>query len=162
MGRRVEEYQQGVMAAQDQEVLEDTTSHVALPPKKTHQDILPRQTPTPRETVREQLSFAGTAQIEHLFRTKSHTVERNPLAVMSPKRSLFYIVILAESLPAGLKVSSLSEYDESSNPQDHLDKFYAKVFMTLVIQPSTKSSELYCQSAHYHILTNCLPELSRV
>ncbi|KAL2246159.1 UNVERIFIED_CONTAM: hypothetical protein Sindi_2884100 [Sesamum indicum] len=32
-----------------------------------------------------------------------------------------------EALPAGLKVSNLPEYDGARDPQEHLDKFYAKI-----------------------------------
>ncbi|XP_011094524.1 uncharacterized protein LOC105174196 [Sesamum indicum] len=32
-----------------------------------------------------------------------------------------------KALPAGLKVSNLSEYDGTGDPQEHLDKFYAKI-----------------------------------
>ncbi|KAK4404520.1 hypothetical protein Sango_0820600 [Sesamum angolense] len=35
--------------------------------------------------------------------------------------------ILAEALPAGVKVSNLTEYDGTGDPQEHLDKFYAKI-----------------------------------
>ncbi|KAL0317118.1 UNVERIFIED_CONTAM: hypothetical protein Sangu_2126100 [Sesamum angustifolium] len=36
-------------------------------------------------------------------------------------------LFLAEALPAGVKVSNLSEYDGTGDPQEHLDKFYAKI-----------------------------------
>ncbi|KAL0352499.1 UNVERIFIED_CONTAM: hypothetical protein Scaly_1638600 [Sesamum calycinum] len=39
----------------------------------------------------------------------------------------FSTAILAEALPAGVKVSNLSEYDGTGDPQEHLDKFYAKI-----------------------------------
>ncbi|KAL0398229.1 UNVERIFIED_CONTAM: hypothetical protein Sradi_2166200 [Sesamum radiatum] len=50
-----------------------------------------------------------------------------PLAVAPPRRSPFAPAILAEALPAGVKVSNLSEFDGSGDPQEHLDKFYAKI-----------------------------------
>ncbi|KAL0389173.1 UNVERIFIED_CONTAM: Transposon Ty3-G Gag-Pol polyprotein [Sesamum calycinum] len=43
------------------------------------------------------------------------------------RRSPFSTAILAEALPAGVKVSNLSEYDGTGDPQEHLDKFYAKI-----------------------------------
>ncbi|KAL2245840.1 UNVERIFIED_CONTAM: hypothetical protein Sindi_2852200 [Sesamum indicum] len=49
------------------------------------------------------------------------------LAVAPPRRSPFASNILAEALPAGLKMSNLSEYDGTGDPQEHLDKFYAKI-----------------------------------
>ncbi|KAL0282336.1 UNVERIFIED_CONTAM: hypothetical protein Sangu_2956400 [Sesamum angustifolium] len=39
----------------------------------------------------------------------------------------FSTAILAEALPTGVKVSNLSEYDGTGDPQEHLDKFYAKI-----------------------------------
>ncbi|KAK4411918.1 hypothetical protein Sango_0264800 [Sesamum angolense] len=39
----------------------------------------------------------------------------------------FSTAILAEALPASVKVSNLSEYDGTGDPQEHLDKFYAKI-----------------------------------
>ncbi|KAL0316920.1 UNVERIFIED_CONTAM: hypothetical protein Sradi_5570200 [Sesamum radiatum] len=49
------------------------------------------------------------------------------LAIAPPRRSPFSTAILAEALPAGVKVSNLSEYDGTGDPQEHLDKFYAKI-----------------------------------
>ncbi|KAK4398070.1 hypothetical protein Sango_1282500 [Sesamum angolense] len=39
----------------------------------------------------------------------------------------FSAAIIAEALPAGVKVSNLSKYDGTGDPQEHLDKFYAKI-----------------------------------
>ncbi|KAL2250114.1 UNVERIFIED_CONTAM: hypothetical protein Sindi_2485100 [Sesamum indicum] len=50
-----------------------------------------------------------------------------PLGVAPPRRSPFASNIRAEALLAGLKVSNLSEYDGTGDPQEHLDKFYAKI-----------------------------------
>ncbi|KAL2231316.1 UNVERIFIED_CONTAM: hypothetical protein Sindi_1726000 [Sesamum indicum] len=49
------------------------------------------------------------------------------LVVAPPRHSPFAPNILAEVLPASLKVSNLSEYDGTGDPQEHLDKFYAKI-----------------------------------
>ncbi|KAL0296029.1 UNVERIFIED_CONTAM: hypothetical protein Sradi_6655000 [Sesamum radiatum] len=43
------------------------------------------------------------------------------------RRSPFSAAILAEALPAGIKVSNLSEYDGTGDPQEHLYKFYDKI-----------------------------------
>ncbi|KAL0440608.1 UNVERIFIED_CONTAM: hypothetical protein Slati_2543800 [Sesamum latifolium] len=51
----------------------------------------------------------------------------SPLVVASPRRSSFSPAILAEALPAGVKVSNLPEYDGTGDPQEHLNKFYAKI-----------------------------------
>ncbi|KAK6152155.1 hypothetical protein DH2020_014790 [Rehmannia glutinosa] len=42
------------------------------------------------------------------------------------KRSPFATAILAESLPVGIKVANLTEFDGTGDPQEHLDKFFAK------------------------------------
>ncbi|KAK4383097.1 hypothetical protein Sango_2809300 [Sesamum angolense] len=47
--------------------------------------------------------------------------------VAPPRRSPFSAAILAEALPAGVKVSNLSEYDGTGDLQEHLDKFHAKI-----------------------------------
>ncbi|KAL0346473.1 UNVERIFIED_CONTAM: hypothetical protein Scaly_1663300 [Sesamum calycinum] len=49
------------------------------------------------------------------------------LAVAPPRANRFSAAILAEALPAGVKVSNLSECDGTGDPQEHLDKFYAKI-----------------------------------
>ncbi|KAL0298484.1 UNVERIFIED_CONTAM: hypothetical protein Sradi_6508200 [Sesamum radiatum] len=49
------------------------------------------------------------------------------LVVAPPRCSPFSAAILAEALPAGVKVSNPSEYDETGDPQEHLDKIYAKI-----------------------------------
>ncbi|KAL0391519.1 UNVERIFIED_CONTAM: hypothetical protein Slati_4537000 [Sesamum latifolium] len=43
------------------------------------------------------------------------------------KKSPFLPAILAEALSAGIKVSNLSEYGGTGDPQEYLDKFYAKI-----------------------------------
>ncbi|KAL0409192.1 UNVERIFIED_CONTAM: hypothetical protein Sradi_1853600 [Sesamum radiatum] len=48
-------------------------------------------------------------------------------AVAPPRRSPFSSAILAEALPTCVKVSNLPEYDGTGDPQEHLDKFYAKI-----------------------------------
>ncbi|KAL0431449.1 UNVERIFIED_CONTAM: hypothetical protein Sradi_0770900 [Sesamum radiatum] len=48
-------------------------------------------------------------------------------AVAPPRRSPFSSAILAEALPACVKVSYLPEYDGTGDPQEYLDKFYAKI-----------------------------------
>ncbi|KAL0423917.1 UNVERIFIED_CONTAM: hypothetical protein Sradi_0926500 [Sesamum radiatum] len=50
-----------------------------------------------------------------------------PLAVVPAKRSPFSMQILAEALPQGIKIPSLTDYDETGDLEDHLDKFLAKV-----------------------------------
>ncbi|XP_073022575.1 uncharacterized protein [Primulina eburnea] len=48
------------------------------------------------------------------------------LAILPARRSPFTTAILAESLPAGMKIPNLSEFDGTGDPQEHLDRFYAK------------------------------------
>ncbi|KAL0457906.1 UNVERIFIED_CONTAM: hypothetical protein Slati_0417800 [Sesamum latifolium] len=50
-----------------------------------------------------------------------------PLAVAPPRQSPFSPTILAEALPTGVKVSNLLGYDGTGDPQEYLDKFYAKI-----------------------------------
>ncbi|KAL0449019.1 UNVERIFIED_CONTAM: hypothetical protein Slati_1458300 [Sesamum latifolium] len=59
-----------------------------------------------------------SAQVEDLYM---------PLAVAPPRHSPFAPAILVEALPVGVKVSNLSEYNGMGDPQEHLDKFYAKI-----------------------------------
>ncbi|KAI3450366.1 hypothetical protein Pfo_007031 [Paulownia fortunei] len=59
-------------------------------------------------------------------RTHTHVENATPLAVLPPKRSPFLPTILAESLPLGVKITNLSEYDGTEDPQEHLDRFFAK------------------------------------
>ncbi|KAL0372091.1 UNVERIFIED_CONTAM: hypothetical protein Scaly_0890700 [Sesamum calycinum] len=49
------------------------------------------------------------------------------ITVALPQQSPFSPIILAEALPTGIKVSNLFEYDGTGDPQEHLDKFYAKI-----------------------------------
>ncbi|KAL2250896.1 UNVERIFIED_CONTAM: hypothetical protein Sindi_2211900 [Sesamum indicum] len=76
--------------------------------------------PSPHRNLHNRESFAPPptwgAEDSHL-----------PLGVAPPRRSPFASNIRAEALPAGLKVSNLSEYDGTGDPQEHLDKFYAKI-----------------------------------
>ncbi|KAL0430664.1 UNVERIFIED_CONTAM: hypothetical protein Sradi_0692400 [Sesamum radiatum] len=43
-----------------------------------------------------------------------------------PRRSPFATHILAEAIQPGIKIPSISEYDGTKDPQDHLDRFLAK------------------------------------
>ncbi|XP_073159186.1 uncharacterized protein [Henckelia pumila] len=52
--------------------------------------------------------------------------EEKSLAILPARRSPFTTAILAESLPKGMKIANLTEYEGTGDPQDHLDKFYAK------------------------------------
>ncbi|XP_073153399.1 uncharacterized protein [Henckelia pumila] len=47
-------------------------------------------------------------------------------AILPSRRSPFTDDILSEALPKGVKIPSLPEFDGTSDPQDHIDKFYAK------------------------------------
>lgn len=40
------------------------------------------------------------------------------------RQSLFSVAILAETL---VKITSLAKFDGTSDPQEHLDKFYTKI-----------------------------------
>ncbi|XP_073125955.1 uncharacterized protein [Henckelia pumila] len=47
-------------------------------------------------------------------------------AILPSRRSPFTDDILSEALPKGVKISSLPEFDGTSDPQDHIDKFCVK------------------------------------
>ncbi|XP_073137649.1 uncharacterized protein [Henckelia pumila] len=47
-------------------------------------------------------------------------------AILPSRRSPFTDGILSEALPKGVKIPSLPEFDGTSDPQDHIDKFYVK------------------------------------
>ncbi|XP_073133799.1 uncharacterized protein [Henckelia pumila] len=47
-------------------------------------------------------------------------------AILPSRRSPFTDDILSEALPKGFKIPSLPEFDGTSDPQDHIDKFYVK------------------------------------
>ncbi|KAI3465163.1 hypothetical protein Pfo_021826 [Paulownia fortunei] len=71
-------------------------------------------------------SHIRTDQPTYLSRTHTHVENATPLAVLPPKRSPFSPAILAESLPLGVKITNLSEYNGTGDPQEHLDRFFAK------------------------------------
>ncbi|KAK4395958.1 hypothetical protein Sango_1750100 [Sesamum angolense] len=73
-----------------------------------------------------------------------------PLAVATPRRSPFSPAILAEALPADVKVSHLSEYNGTGDPQEHLDKFYAE------IDWCDLSDTAYCKVFHTTLFKHAL------
>ncbi|XP_075489672.1 uncharacterized protein LOC142528507 [Primulina tabacum] len=52
--------------------------------------------------------------------------EEDALAILLVQRSPFTTAVLMEMLPMGLKIANLPEYKGEGDPQDHLDKFYAR------------------------------------
>ncbi|XP_073121482.1 uncharacterized protein [Henckelia pumila] len=50
----------------------------------------------------------------------------NSSTILTVHRSPFTNVILSESLPKGVKIPNLLEFDGTGDPQDHIEKFYAK------------------------------------
>ncbi|XP_073298517.1 uncharacterized protein [Primulina huaijiensis] len=64
----------------------------------------------------------------HTYARGSHTLNEQDsrLAVLPARHSPFTTAILAESVPVGVKIPNLPEYEGMGDPQDHLDKFYAK------------------------------------
>ncbi|KAI3458735.1 hypothetical protein Pfo_015398 [Paulownia fortunei] len=71
-------------------------------------------------------SHIHTDQPTYPSRTHTHVENATPLAVLPPKRSPFSPAFLAESLPLGVKITNLSEYDGTRDPQEHLDRYFAK------------------------------------
>ncbi|KAL0435525.1 UNVERIFIED_CONTAM: hypothetical protein Sradi_0260400 [Sesamum radiatum] len=58
---------------------------------------------------------------------RSQELSSTPRRRSRGRKSPFSPAILAEALPVGVKVSNLPEYDGTGDPQEHLDKFYAKI-----------------------------------
>ncbi|XP_073119762.1 uncharacterized protein [Henckelia pumila] len=58
--------------------------------------------------------------------SRTHVTGENISAILPSRRSPFTDDILSEALPKGVKIPSLPEFDGTSDPQDHIDKFYAK------------------------------------
>ncbi|XP_073129305.1 uncharacterized protein [Henckelia pumila] len=58
--------------------------------------------------------------------SRTHVTEENSSAILPSRRNPFTDDILSEALPKGVKIPSLPEFDGTSDPQDHIDKFYAK------------------------------------
>ncbi|XP_073289000.1 uncharacterized protein [Primulina huaijiensis] len=52
--------------------------------------------------------------------------QMSPIGVLPSRRSPFTTAVLAESVPVAMKIPNLPEYEGMGDPQDHLDKFYAK------------------------------------
>ncbi|KAI3455061.1 hypothetical protein Pfo_011724 [Paulownia fortunei] len=71
-------------------------------------------------------SHICTDQPTYPYRTHTHVENAIPLVVLPQKRSLFSPTIVAESLPLGVKITNLLEYDGPGDPQEHLDRFFAK------------------------------------
>ncbi|XP_075521502.1 uncharacterized protein LOC142554718 [Primulina tabacum] len=65
---------------------------------------------------------------EAASRAKLHAKkgEEGALAILPAPRSPFTTAVLSEMLLVGLKIANLPEYKGEGDPQDHLDKFYAK------------------------------------
>ncbi|KAL2248388.1 UNVERIFIED_CONTAM: hypothetical protein Sindi_2691100 [Sesamum indicum] len=88
-----------------------------------------------REEVNNKISRLEVAQTQgHNLRNRESSAPPAPkgvedsyllLTVAPPRRSPFAPNILTKALPAGLKVSNLSEYDGTGDSQEYLDKFYA-------------------------------------
>ncbi|KAK4402617.1 hypothetical protein Sango_1002400 [Sesamum angolense] len=102
-------------------------------PERLHKSWLNLRRNTP--SIRPLLHLAEVENCPRLPRTRRRSRGKRrgvedpyfAFAVAPPRRSPFSAAILAEALPAGVKVSNLSEYDGTGDPQEHLDKFYAKI-----------------------------------
>ncbi|KAL0461850.1 UNVERIFIED_CONTAM: hypothetical protein Slati_0072600 [Sesamum latifolium] len=62
-----------------------------------------------------------------LFSAPEEKEQRQEETVAPPRQSPFSPAILVEALPSSVKVSNLPEYDRTGDPQEHLNKFYAKI-----------------------------------
>ncbi|XP_073153397.1 uncharacterized protein [Henckelia pumila] len=77
-----------------------------------------------RETVFREEEVNSHGPVRPTIRTEERG--ESALAILPAQRSPFTTSILAEVLTAGVKIANLPEYDGSGDPQDHLDRFYAK------------------------------------
>ncbi|KAL0434462.1 UNVERIFIED_CONTAM: hypothetical protein Slati_2780500 [Sesamum latifolium] len=75
---------------------------------------------------------AASSRREHVSHAQNDSQQQGttqnplPLAVTPARKSPFSMQILAEALPQGIRIPSLTEYDGTRDPKDHLEKFLAK------------------------------------
>ncbi|XP_073138599.1 uncharacterized protein [Henckelia pumila] len=71
-----------------------------------------------------------TTQREDEAQSQAHSTpmneEEKSLEILPTRRSPFTTAILAESLPKGMKIINIPEYEGAGDPQVHLYKFYVK------------------------------------
>ncbi|KAL0433221.1 UNVERIFIED_CONTAM: hypothetical protein Slati_2656400 [Sesamum latifolium] len=68
----------------------------------------------------------NASRTENASQQQGATNDPLPLVVAPARRSPFSMQILAEALPQGMRVPSLTKYDGTGDPEDNLDKFLAK------------------------------------
>ncbi|KAL2245951.1 UNVERIFIED_CONTAM: hypothetical protein Sindi_2863300 [Sesamum indicum] len=111
----------------------------AVPPTRVLPSEVPPQEPMIRLTQEALLALIQDASTRAAAQAVAQFVAQQPVnpPPPSPRRSRELSSAPEEeeqrreevnkALPAGLKVSNLSEYDGTGDPQEHLDKIYAKI-----------------------------------
>ncbi|KAL0433426.1 UNVERIFIED_CONTAM: hypothetical protein Slati_2676900 [Sesamum latifolium] len=85
-----------------------------------------RERPPRREEDAASNRRDDNSHIQNASRQQGGTQNPLPLAVAPARRSPFSMQILAEALPQGIRIPTLTDYDGTGDPEDHLDKFLAK------------------------------------
>ncbi|XP_073152949.1 uncharacterized protein [Henckelia pumila] len=132
--RAVAEAMTHFLAAQHHNLENNPNVNGELPPpqhqerrRTLEEEVGTNRVPNPsarRETVLHEEEVNSHGPVRPGIRTEERV--ESALAILPARRSPFTTAILAEVLTAGVKIASLPEYDGSGDPQDHLDRFYAK------------------------------------
>ncbi|KAL0416061.1 UNVERIFIED_CONTAM: hypothetical protein Slati_3438000 [Sesamum latifolium] len=84
------------------------------------------------ERAEKRVEGAASSRRENASRAQNDSQQQGatqnplPLAVALARKSPFSMQILVEALPQGIRIPSLTEYDGTGDPEDHLEKFLAK------------------------------------
>ncbi|XP_073137629.1 uncharacterized protein [Henckelia pumila] len=132
--RAVKEAMEHFLATQQHNFENNQNLNAELPPpqhqERRHtleEEVGTNRVPHPsarRETVFREEEVNSHGPVRPAIRTEERG--ESALAILPARRSPFTTAILAEVLTAGVKIENLPEYDGSGDPQDHLDRFYAK------------------------------------
>ncbi|KAL0455742.1 UNVERIFIED_CONTAM: hypothetical protein Slati_0913400 [Sesamum latifolium] len=127
-------------APEDNESRENDSRDMSIDGKHSSHASLPEGLPQRRRRVEERRDRPpireegaasnrreeGAASIQNASQQHGGTQEPLPLAVAPARRSPFTMQILAEALPQRIRIPTLTNYDGTGDPEDHLDKFLAK------------------------------------
>ncbi|KAL0426322.1 UNVERIFIED_CONTAM: hypothetical protein Slati_2807000 [Sesamum latifolium] len=126
-------------APEDNESRENGPQDMSIEEQHGSQASPPRAPPQGRREEGDRLDRRGRREKEAISnrredvsRTRNESQRQGatqdplPLAVAPARKSPFSMQILAEALPQGIRIPSLTEYDGTGDPEDHLEKFLAK------------------------------------
>ncbi|KAL0416591.1 UNVERIFIED_CONTAM: hypothetical protein Slati_3491000 [Sesamum latifolium] len=85
-----------------------------------------RERPPRREEGAASNRRKNNSHIQNASQQQGGTQNPLPLGVAPARRNPFSMQILAEALPQGIRIPTLTDYDGTGDPEDHLDKFLAK------------------------------------